>query len=205
VTPTLLQQGPDFLKYLDELLVVVFMIGGALLPTIKQARERRRVEQAKRAEAEKKGARIEVPSETMETMETMASAATTQPSRADDLQSRVRDYFEQHQGAAPEKRRTTMIVAPEPPRAPAPARPEVAHLVHVEGLHTDLKKIEHIDRFSVGRHAPPRETGATTRRVKRPRLVRDIRTALRDKAAFKRAFILKEILDEPKGFESLRR
>lgn len=180
MTPILLQRGPEFLKYLDELLVVVFMIAGALLPAIKQAREKK-----KAADRLKAGGAPDAE-----------PAAKPTAARHVDLEARVRDYFEEQRPAA---RTAARPPVPPPPRPKTPA--PTAHIAaDFDDVHIDLKELSHLKNVT-----RPRTLGLPETKIARPRggagsqAIRELRGVLRSQASIRKAILLKEILGPPKG------
>ncbi len=211
-TSLLQAQNPidQLLDNLGNLFYLVIFLGAAILPAIKQARD-----QKKKRERE---------SRTIVMPKVEPSRSPPRSTPQNDLERRVREFFEQQKAERPSGRAGPARPVPPAPKAassppsfappsrPAPLPPkpadavvEVKHLhIPIEGLHTDLQHL-------VSARLPSQQSRQPKPAPRRLVVARSSRgqaglaAVLRNRRAMKQAILLRELLGPPRGLEDLGR
>jgi len=200
--PILLQQSPadDFWQGLIKLLPVLIFLGAALLPALKQSRDRQAKKEATRRSLERTW------EEAQAEMERAPKPAPKPPPKPGDLEERVRRYF-QDVAQAPPAAKAARPPARFPPPAPKPrTRHQLVHIDHLEsGAERGRAGYRQRERKPQGAapaltskrgRAAPRSWRAA-KRAPKPLL----RRMLASRSALRQAIVLREILGPPKGLE----
>ena len=213
--PILLQQGPldEFLKGLPKLIPVIIFIGAIVVSALKQARDKQARKEASQRSLERTWEQAQA--------EMKATRQPAPPPTPNDLEQRVRRYFENvavEQPTAQAVARTHPATTQRP--APLPARPSPPkrtarkehRLVEIEHMHVDLK---HLDVHLQGLQHKPRGLlpsrmksvrGGSSRKRKttganRPSDTPTLKRMLSSRGSLRKAILLREILGPPKGLE----
>lgn len=203
--PYLLQQGPldELLNSMGKLLPIVIFAGAALIPVLKQARDKKRKEEAQRRALESPADR------------SAPDKVETAPS---ELEERVRRFFQDVSAERTPKKPAAVPTptAPLPPLPATPTRKKSASLVQIERMDVNLK---HLDvrlqglvrskrkllpsRMKGGGRAQGRKAEGGGRKSVTRTPVPSLRYLLRQRRSLRHAIVLKEILGPPKGLEDL--
>lgn len=203
--PSLLQAQNPIERLLDQIgsvwFYLVVFLGAAILPAIKQAIE----EKQKREQGHKK---VVGPKDDR-------TAARPAPTSQNELERRVREFFEQQKVERPAATTTPAAppvqtaaakasIAPPPRPVPPPPKPpetltELKHLhIQMEGLHAELQHLPPSRLPSQkGRRPKPAARGASPGAPRRSKS--GLRTLLHDRTAVRQAILLREVLGPPRA------
>lgn len=196
----------DFVAMIEKVIYVVVFIGAALIPVVQKARE-------KAAEAARARRKLEHPRERPSAPPREVEAERPMPQ--EDLEARLRRYFEQSGEEPAEEPAEEPRSAPAASRsaqrqlpgdgttaAPAPAR-KVEHISRIEAMQSVSLAHDQLPSQLTRGRALAGGARATQRRVARDgrAAVAPLLRRLSSPAALREAILAREILGPPRGLE----